>query len=252
MVAQKFLAVLGTATAALALASSAQAANVAIVQGSFYTSDLKNALVGAGQTVTEITSYTAASLAGFNAVIQYGNTFVDQAALTSFANAGGIVVSTPWSGLNFATVPALQVRTNGGSPIYTESSIGMTVLAAGDPLLSGVAFPAAGSVNVGRISGTTFVAGTTQVANWADGAALAGYKSVGAGKSVDINLQVITSDTAYQVINTPWATKLFVNAVNLNVGAVPESSTWMMMIFGFGLVGSTLRLRERKSTVSFG
>ena len=44
-------------------AQPAQAVSVAIVQGSFYTPDLKNALLGAGETVTEITSYTAASLA---------------------------------------------------------------------------------------------------------------------------------------------------------------------------------------------
>jgi hypothetical protein len=249
---KKFAAALGAATAAIALSASAHAASVAIVQGGFYTPDLKNALVGAGQTVTEITSYTAATLTGFDAVIQYGNTFVDQAALTTYVNAGGILVSTPWAGLNFAVTPALQVRSNGGSAIFSESSIGMTVLAAGDPLLSGVAFPAAGTVNVGRISGTTFIGGVTQVANWADGAALAGYKSVGAGKSVDINLHVITSDTAYQVINTPWATQLFVNAVNLNVAAVPESSTWMMMIVGFGMIGGATRYRRGKTNVSFG
>ena len=33
-------------------------------------------------------------------------------------------------------------------------------------------------------------------------------------------------------------------------GAVPESSTWMMMIVGFGAAGSTLRLRRRKSVDS--
>ncbi|MBS0503898.1 MAG: hypothetical protein JSS55_08890, partial [Proteobacteria bacterium] len=47
------------AAAALAVSSGAFAANVAIVQGSFYTSDLKNQLVAKGHTVTEITSYTA-------------------------------------------------------------------------------------------------------------------------------------------------------------------------------------------------
>lgn len=251
-ITKKFIAALGATTAALALSVSAQAATIAIVQGSFYTTDLKNQLIAAGQTVTEITSYTAASLAGFNTVIQYGNNFVDQAALTTFANAGGNVIWTPWAGANFAFDPALQVRTNGGGTVYSESSIGMTVLAAGDPLLAGVAFPAAGAVNVGRITGTTFVAGATQVANWTDGAALVGYKAVGLGNVIDINLHVITSDTAYQVINQPWATQLFVNAANLGVnGAVPESSTWMMMIVGFGAAGAALRNGRRKTTVTY-
>ncbi len=34
-------------------------------------------------------------------------------------------------------------------------------------------------------------------------------------------------------------------------GAVPEPATWAMMIFGFGAVGSTMRYRRRKTTVSF-
>lgn len=248
----KLMSTLGATVAAIALSASANAATVAIVKGSFYTNDLKNQLIAAGQTVTEITSYTAASLTGFDALIHYGNTFVDQTALTTWVTGGGNLIASPWSGLNFTVTPALQVRTNGGSPIFSESSIGMTVLAAGDPLLSGVAFPAAGTVNVGRISGTTFIGGTTQVANWANGDALAGYKAVGAGYSIDLNLHIITSDTAYQVINQPWATQLVVNAINLgNAGAVPESSTWMMMIVGFGAAGSAIRYRRRSTRVTY-
>jgi hypothetical protein len=34
-------------------------------------------------------------------------------------------------------------------------------------------------------------------------------------------------------------------------GAVPEPATWAMMIGGFGLVGSSMRYRRRKTTVSF-
>ena len=35
------------------------------------------------------------------------------------------------------------------------------------------------------------------------------------------------------------------------LGAVPESSTWMMMIAGFGIAGMSLRSRRRKSIASF-
>ena len=82
---KKFVATLGATTATLALSVTAQAATIAIVQGGFYTSDLKNQLVAAGQTVTEISTYTAATLSGYDAVIHYGNTFLDQLALTSYA-----------------------------------------------------------------------------------------------------------------------------------------------------------------------
>ncbi|MEP3226098.1 MAG: PEPxxWA-CTERM sorting domain-containing protein [Parasphingorhabdus sp.] len=36
-----------------------------------------------------------------------------------------------------------------------------------------------------------------------------------------------------------------------NVGAVPEPTTWAMMIFGFGLVGGAMRRRKTKVTVSY-
>lgn len=35
-------------------------------------------------------------------------------------------------------------------------------------------------------------------------------------------------------------------------GAVPEASTWAMMLAGFGIVGGVLRSRRRKAVVSFG
>jgi PEP-CTERM motif len=41
-------------------------------------------------------------------------------------------------------------------------------------------------------------------------------------------------------------------AVTPPSGAVPESSTWSMMIAGFGLAGAALRYRRRKTAVSFG
>lgn len=237
------------AAAALAVSSGAFAANVAIVQGSFYTSDLKNQLVAKGHTVTEITSYTAASLAGFDSVVQYGNDYVDQAALTTFATGGGRVVWTPWAGLNFTVQSQLQIFDNGGGASYSETNPGVNVLNASDPLLAGVTFPAAGAPNIGRITGIGFAAGATQVANWSDGVALLGYKSLGAGSIVAVNLHVITSDTAYQVINTPWGSQLLSNIVG-NVNAVPEPATWAMMIAGFGMAGAAIRRRQRVS-VSF-
>jgi hypothetical protein len=44
---------------------------------------------------------------------------------------------------------------------------------------------------------------------------------------------------------------LFVDGVPI-FGGVPESSTWTMMIAGFGLAGAALRYRRRKTAVSFG
>lgn len=55
-------AILTIALAAVFASRPAIGASVAIVNGTFYTTDLKNALVASGQTVTEINTYTAASL----------------------------------------------------------------------------------------------------------------------------------------------------------------------------------------------
>jgi hypothetical protein len=229
----------------LLMASTAQAAVVAIVQGSFYTPDLKNQLIAQGNTVVEIPTYTAASLTGYDAVVMYGNTYTDQAALQTYVNAGGTLILTPWSGLNFTVNPGLAVFQNGGSPVYSESSPGMTVLDASSSLLTGVTFPAAGTLNVGLISGIGFDASANPVADWGDGNALLGYRGVGAGTVVGLNMQVITSDTAYQVINQPWASTLLNNAVNFRVAAaVPEPSTWAMMLLGFGAIGFAMRRRH--------
>jgi hypothetical protein len=234
------------AAAALLVASGAMAANVAIVQGSFYTPDLKNQLVAKGHTVTEIASYTAASLAGFDTVVQYGNDFVDQTALETFVSSGGRVIWTPWAGHNFNVNANLQIWDNGAAGTeYRVSNPGVTVLLPGDPLLAGVTFPAAGSPDIGRMTGKNFVAGVTQVATWADGPAMIGYRTFGAGSVVGINLHVITSDTAFEVINTPWASQLLSNAVGGNVAAVPEPASWAMMIAGFGLAGAAMRRRQR-------
>ena len=239
LVASAALAVVLAAVSAPALAG-----NVAIVQGDYYTPNLYNSLVAAGETVTEINSYSAASLAGFDAVIHYGNSFTDTTALDTYVNAGGRLILTPWSGLNFSLPADLQVFDNGGNPIFSTSNPGMTVLAAGDPLLAGVTLPGAGTVNVGYISTIGFFAGATQVANYNDGTAFLGHKNVGAGEVFGINLHLITSDTAYQVADTPWATRIVVNAIGGTGAAVPEPASWALMISGFGLAGAALRRRR--------
>jgi hypothetical protein len=236
--------VLAVGMAAMAPIVGAKAATVAIIEGDFYTPDLANQLTAQGNTVTLLTTYTAASLSGFNTVVQYGNDFVDQNALTSFVSAGGTLVLTPWAGRNFSVQPQLQVFTNGGSANFSVPSPGMTVLSPGNPLLSGVSFPAPDTTNVGYIGGIGFAAGANQIAEWSNGTALLGEQTLGSGHIVDVNLQVITSDTAYTVIDQPWASNLLNNAVNIS--AVPESSTWAMMIIGFCGIGFMAYRRKSK------
>jgi hypothetical protein len=219
------LAVVSLAVSPVARAAS----NVAIVQGSFYTSDLYGVLTGAGVNVTEITDYTAASLAPFTHVIHYGNSFTDMTALTDYVNAGGTLIEQPWFWSNNSPPDELDIFNTIDADIYITPYPGINAILPAHPLLDGVSFPPAPSgFDVGYDNQATFAPGVTGIANWTDGSgtAMLGEKSQGAGRVIGINVHVITSDTAYQVIHQPFATRLLLNAVG-----VPEPSS-LFLAFG--------------------
>jgi hypothetical protein len=239
----KFVATIMFVALSLLASSTAQAGSVAILTGSFYTSNLTNDLTAAGESVTEMSTYTAGSLAPFNAVIVYGNmNLLDQGALDAYVTGGGTLIETPWFWENYTPTATEDIFSHGGGADFSILYPGVNVLAPGDPLLTGVTFPGAGGFNIGRTSGNTFLGGVTQVANWADGTAMIGYKTAGAGLVIGINMHVITSDTAFAVIDQPWATNLFVNAAG-GTAATPEPST--VLFTGTGMIALLAVFRRR-------
>lgn len=224
-----------------AAAGPVSAAVFAISTGGFYTDNLKNSLLGAGQTVVELPGfYDAGMLSAYDVVVQYGNqNFYDTAALEAYVAGGGTLILTPWFWFNGHSSPALDVLTGA----YSEFSVpnpGVTVLAPGHPLLAGVVFPAAGSPDIGREGGAGFGVGVTQIAQWADGTALLATKQIGSGTVIGLNLHVITSDTAYQVIDEGWARQIFLNAAGVS-SEIPEPSTYVLVGAGLLLLAGRVR-----------
>ena len=66
-------------------------------------------------------------------------------------------------------------------------------------------------------------------------------------------LNLIASDTAFTYRDGSHAGSSFLaigGSLGTPTGAVPESSTWMMMIAGFGIAGMSLRSRRRNAVAS--
>lgn len=173
--------------------------------------------------------------------LQYGNqNFYDTGALEAYVSAGGTLILTPWFWGNGRSSPALDLITPYVTPDFSIPNPGVNVLAPSHPLLAGVVFPAAGTINIGREGGSAFGTGVTPIAEWTDGTALLATKQLGSGLVIGLNLHVITSDTAYWVIDEAWARQIFLNAANVSA-EIPEPSTCVLVAAGLALLVRTRR-----------
>ena len=141
--------------AMMALPICSQGQSVAILKGSFYSPNLKNALSAAGANVTEIsTDYTAASLASYESVIVYGNlNYTHMSELADYASAGGTLIETPWFWTNYTPDSAIDIFSHGGIPKFAETFPGVSVLSPANPLLDGVTFPGGGRIQYRQDTG---------------------------------------------------------------------------------------------------
>jgi hypothetical protein len=224
-----------------ALSCAAQAANVGIGTGKFYTSTLADNLAARGDNVSVLPWYDADTLAGLDVYIQDNQTWIDTALLDAFVYNGGTLVQLPWSFTYGEYTAATTVIGSNQDAIFSEPSRAISAIDPASWLLAGVDLPAAGAYTVGREAGNVFADGATQVLEWDDGTALLGYRQYGAGTVIAFNLHLTTSDAS--PLDAPWSNRIVYNAIGGSVSAVPEPSTYAM--FGAGLLALAFVARRR-------
>ncbi|MDZ7588232.1 MAG: PEPxxWA-CTERM sorting domain-containing protein [Parasphingorhabdus sp.] len=248
------------------LSGAAMAGNVLIINGSSTTSEtgttssittqLNNLHTAAGNVVT-IADGVPVSLAGYEQVwdIRFSNSSpitagVQTQYLSYLQGGGGMFVMGENSGFSTRndSVLSLVTAAGGGSLTFTTPNSNQVIDApfTGPNAVANVNFLAPGGV-------TGF--GTGQwIARNADGTAGAGV-AFGVGDLAsaplgaltvifDVNFMQTTANAESQAL-----TRNLINFVGVQVGGVPEPSTWAMMIFGFGLAGAAMR-RQRKQTLN--
>ncbi len=103
----------------------------------------------------------------------------------------------------------------------------------------------------GGVQGTAFVGFGTNLA------AALNIQSANLGFTQFVGPQLFTTVNARPVFNlgTFQLTSIVSGASTLRISAVsaiPEASTWAMMLLGFGMMGTAMRYRRAKVAVSFG
>ena len=180
------------------------------------------------------------------------------ATVINFDNLGnGVVVTSQYAGVTFSSQAGSQVLTSAqslGSSLpnfICSAKVGSGINCVDDVYVdflggvSGLSFKAVGANNVGNMGDVRVFAGATLLGT---------VNMVGSGTPltpVFVNLAAFANVTRIEIANVTDAAGLGYDDFTFDqAGAVPEASTWAMMIAGFGLVGVAARRRSRKLVIA--
>lgn len=158
--------------------------------------------------------------------------------------AVGMAVSSPATaaqfGFNFATSTPLFGGPVNGNGVFTTSDTAMTVAGRTAFAITSI---------TGMVNGSAIVAPAGSYGNYfttgpafVDGSGLRFFTAAGN------DIRFFYQDTAgrYRVNTFSPGSSSFVTASSTRIAAaVPEATTWAMMLAGFGIIGASLRRRTR-------
>ncbi len=189
---------------------------------------------------------TLAYLSQFDSVLVSTNLGPNGTALSnllgSYVNGGGRVVISTFFGQEAGTAGGL-LNSSGYNPLinptfdaYNSQTLG--AFDASSPLFANVFALSSILYNADYLAGLD--TGATLVGSWASGRPLEAINAAGNVIAITLYPNVVQYGHA-----TGDYRALFANALAFGGGgAVPEASTWAMLIAGFGLVGASMRRRK--------
>lgn len=166
---------------------------------------------------------------------------LSMAALGAFAMAVASPAAAAQFGFSFATNQPLFGGSVTGSGVFTTSDTAMTVGGRTAFAITSIS----GMVNGSAINAPTGSYGNyfTTGPAFLDGTGLRFFTAAGN----DVRFFFQDSVNRYRVNTFSPGSSSFVTASSARVAAaVPEATTWAMMLAGFGIVGASLRRRARR------
>lgn len=145
---------------------------------------------------------------------------------------------------NFTPSQALLGTTFSGSGTFTTSDTAMTVNNQTAFAITGITGTINGSV-INNVSGPSYGNYFTTGGYFLDGSGV----NITTASGIALNFFNQSSNNIYRINSTnPFSTFFVTASSSAAAAAVPEPTTWTLMVLGFGAMGYTMRRRSRVNT----